>query len=105
MVEKIKIFCDVQITLTFMFQCCFTGTQPRPFAYTLWLFSATAAVAVTDSAKASMLTIWPFREKVGQPRGLCHLTDCSYQEEEENVPLAGHKVSAFHHGGFSPVHA
>lgn len=55
MVEKIKIFCDVQITLTFMFQCCFTGTQPRPFAYTLWLFSATAAVAVTDSASLQRL--------------------------------------------------
>lgn len=55
MVEKIKIFRDMQITLTFTFQCCFTGTQPRPLAYTRWLFGATAAAAVTDSARLQRL--------------------------------------------------
>lgn len=106
MVEEIKIFCDVQITLTFVFVFIVSLAHSHAHLLTLWLFSATAAVAVTDSACLQRLELslsGPL-EKVGQPRGLCHLTDCSYQEEEENVPPAGHKVSAFHHGGFSPMH-
>lgn len=53
MVEKIKIiFCDM---CKLFWHSCFSvhgsiGTWPRPLAYTLWLLSATAAVAVTDSS-------------------------------------------------------
>lgn len=96
----------MQITLTFTFQWFHWHTATPTCLHTVavWCYSSSSCDRLCTSAKARTLTIQPFREKAGQPCGLCHLTDCSYQDEEETVPPAGHKVSAFHRGGFSPAH-
>ena len=78
-----------------------TGTRPRLLVYTVWLFTVTTAVVVTDTARLQSLKYLlsgPLQKTFVHPWPLP-----SYLEEEGNVPPAGHKVSAFHSSGFNSV--
>lgn len=59
-----------------MFQCSFhwhTATPTSLHTVAVWCYSSRSCDSLCMSAKARILTIWPFIEKVGQPPCLCHL--------------------------------